>query len=187
MDPAGQLGSVSTEGGPLLVADLSVALTWRGTDGDGRDYQRACDLLERDPFARGTFIEVAGREALLWDMPTGTADVWRRGDGALVLNRTWVDNRDSELNFPLRLPPVNLRLLGQLVVRTGWLAVLWAAESGRDIERISPRDGLALNLSVGNAGLLAVLPNGVYNCLHDEIEDGIAKAMRCWMVTESQP
>ena len=42
-----QLGTVSSEGGPFLIADARAARTWRGAEEGSRDYDAACGALEQ--------------------------------------------------------------------------------------------------------------------------------------------
>ena len=182
-----RIGYVSTEGGPLLVGDLDLARSWRGAFGDGADYGRACQALETAAGARGVQIEVNGKPAIVWDMPTGIAEVWRLTANSLVLSRPWfADNVDVDLvGYQLATLPAQTQVvLGNLDLSSGWLLVMWAAEDGGDVIHIDPIDGLTLNLSVGDAGVIAALPAGRYACYHDEVGDGSSTSQRCLIVAQ---
>ncbi len=130
-----RLGHVSTKGGPLLVTDLEVAKEWAGALGDDAEYERACELFEANPAAPGGQVEVAsvlGATAVIWDMPTGTADVWRREPDFLVVARSWLDDSDRRAEFLASLPPENPVLLGGFKLNSGWAVIMWAADSGED-------------------------------------------------------
>jgi hypothetical protein len=182
MASAERLGYISTEGGPLLIGDRQVALNWKGASGDGADYQRACKQLESNPGIAGAEIHIAGSVAIVWDMPTGTADVWRRTPSSLSLTRSWLDSDNDRGAVLAELPPDNPVRLGTFRLESGWLVVVWAVENGEDIDHVEPASARALDLSVGHAGILVDFPNGTYVCYHDEIADGADTARRCVIV-----
>jgi hypothetical protein len=177
-----RLGYVSTEGGPLLVADRVSAAAWRGASLGGTDYSRACELLEVGHGTAGGSLALGGNEGIVWDMPTGTADIWRRRPDVIVISRPWVGADEHLASVLATLPPDGLVLLGELAVRSGWAVILWAAENGAELSSIGPADGLAIDLSVGHAAVLVSLPPGEYRCYQDQVADGDASARRCWVV-----
>lgn len=76
------LGTVSSEDGPLLVADANIIRLWRGIDEGGADYKRACETP-----GNGASITLGGGNGLVWDMGgPGTTDVLRKSDSELVLS-----------------------------------------------------------------------------------------------------
>jgi hypothetical protein len=174
------VGLVSTEGGPLLIVDFNAASGWSGVEGD--DYERIVELLVAREEPAGLEIEIAGEPALIWQMPTGTADVWRRPDGSIVLCRPWLDPGSNNREVLAGLPPNNPIEVGRVRIKSGWVAIVWATEAGSDVAQVTPRDGLALDLSVGNAGVIAGLPRGEYDCYHDSVETGSESALRCFIV-----
>ncbi|HET9782698.1 MAG TPA: hypothetical protein VFR33_13070 [Candidatus Dormibacteraeota bacterium] len=179
------LGHVSSEGGPLLIIDFSAARNWTGVFGDKQDYQRLCDRLEASVENHGASVEVGGQSAVAWDMPTGTADIWRRSEGSVVLCRVWqpvaVDRSEYFAALPQRS---DAKRLGKVAITGGWLVILWAAESGAEINT-EPKNGKALDLSVGGAGLVAAMPRGDYVCYHDEIVEGQQSAQRCFVTRQN--
>jgi hypothetical protein len=182
-----RVGHVSTEGGPLLIGDRELARSWRGVLGDGADYQRACEALGPAAALRGVQIEVGGVAAIVWDMATGTAEVWRRTTNSLILSRPWFDEGSDidRVGYQLAtLPAQNQLRLGSFELKTGWLVIVWAAEDGTDIINIEPTDGRELDLSVGHAGILATLPDGQYACYQDEVNHGSSRSQRCLIVAE---
>lgn len=169
------LGNVSTEGGPLLLADRAALANWSGVEGD--DYDRLCDaLLISQP--RALSVDLAGAAALAWNVPTGTADVWRTGPASVLLARAWV-NEDEELAQLAEPPMDSSELLGTVSIPSGWLVVLWATEPGNGVLAVEPQDGLSVDLSVGGAALVIQVPPGDYECRGDEVEVGNASAIRC--------
>ena len=169
------LGDVSTEGGPLLLADRAALADWSGVDGD--DYGRLCDaLLVAQP--RALSVDLSGSAALAWNVPTGTAEVWRIDPRSVLLARTWVDEEEDIAR--LAKPPMDHgESLATIRITSGWLVVLWATEPGAGVLEVEPRDGLSVDLSVGGAALVIQLPPGDYECRGDEIEVGTASAWRC--------
>lgn len=152
---------------------------WAGAFGDGNDYQRVCDLLNADPGVPGLEVEVGAQRGVIWDMPTGTADVWRRAADSIVVSRTWLEPGSNRAEFFASLPARSLMRFGELSVVSGWLVIVWAAESGVEIGQVIPADGRTFDLSVGNAGIVVALRPGAYMCYHDEVADGGETARRC--------
>jgi hypothetical protein len=72
----------------------------------------------------------------------------------------------------------NQMRLGRFGLKTGWLLIVWSAEEGADIINIKPVDGLALDLSVGDSGVIAAVHAGRYACYHDEVTDGSSHSQR---------
>ena len=178
-----KLGHVSTEGGPLLLIDLAGVGEWSGVEGD--DYGRACKLL--DELENGGEISIGRQRGLLWEMPTGTAEIWRQSPDIHLLSRPWLDpksnrSEDAQARRLAQLPRSKSLLLGRLGIQSGWLAILWAPENGYDILKVAPADGLALHLSVGNSAAIIRLPAGEYTCFQDEVEDNGPSSRRCWIL-----
>jgi hypothetical protein len=160
-----------------------------GALGDDAEYERACELFEANPAAPGGQVEVAsvlGATAVIWDMPTGTADVWRRGPDFLVVARSWLDDSDRRAEFLASLPPENPVLLGGFKLNSGWAVIMWAADSGEEIREVEPADGRSMDLSVGHAGIVVALSPGDYLCYHDKVTDGSHEARRCPIVSEGK-
>ena len=180
-----QLGHVSTEGGPLLVIDRDDLAQWQGIE--GKDYARADQLLALQ--RPGAEIDVGPVKGILWDMPTGTAYIFRVRDGSLLINRPWPRSNDPETasvdnNALAQLPRDQVRRFGTLNVRSSWIAVLWAPEPGLEIFEAAPQDGLELSLSVGNSAIVVRLSAGAYGCYHEEVRLEGASAWRCWLIRD---
>jgi hypothetical protein len=69
-----RLGHVSSEGGPLLLLDVSILPSWGGADVG--DYHRICDWLDRHPDQPGYAAEVGPSEGLVVTLPAGTYTAW---------------------------------------------------------------------------------------------------------------
>jgi len=121
-------------------------------------------------------------------MPTGTADVWRRPDGSIVLCRPWLHPGSNNQEVLAGLAPNDPIEVGRVRIKSGWVAIVWATEDGADVAQVTPRDGLALDLSVGSAGVIAGLTQGEYDCYHDSVQTDSESALRCFIVeTGTQP
>ena len=80
---------VSSEGGPILVADFEALRSWRGAFHDSGDYERACDALGSNSLVE---IEVGDDQVLVWDIGgPGTAYlVWVSPEHVSIV-RIWPD------------------------------------------------------------------------------------------------
>lgn len=177
------IGNVSSEMGPLLIADASTARLWRGSDGDGADYKLACDLTLETPAA---FIAIGDQRAVVWEMEApGMAEVFADLLSRLILVHCWLDAMDEQDEEAMvarlaALPIKQSTELGRLEITSGVLAILWAPEGGEgipltitaEVERPGP------SLAIETAGLLVKLPIGTYSCLHDAVEIGENEAVR---------
>lgn len=184
------LGTVSSEGGPLLITDAVIAQSWRGaTFVEEDDYERVCDILIEAPEAEGILISIAEGKGLIWEMAgSGTSDVFLKNSTHLVVVRTWLDDPDDTETIALfaNAPLQEHQHLGSLRIETGIVTILWAPESGQGI---TPKDfsGYSTSiqgLSVGGSGLLVKLEPGDYQCLHDEIPEtlGLGEARRLHLI-----
>jgi hypothetical protein len=175
--------NVDSEDGPLLIADARAARLWRGSDGNGSDYERAYKpLLSGAP---GTTIPIDSHQAVIWELGgAGTADVFYEKRVQIRIVRAWVDNKDIIdvlADAPLNKNHTNL---GAIEVSSGVLAILWAPENGQCIEslRVSQSSRPSGEMATDSAGLLLKVPKGQYTCLHDEVEKGGEAARRCHII-----
>ena len=185
------LGYVSSEGGPLLIADAAIARNWQGATLDNvDDYQRACEIFDADSEVQGEFIPIAESRGLIWDMGgAGTSDIFLKDSAHLVIVRAWLDDTDDEEKAISDLAHTPLREykdLGSLEVKTGLVAILWAPESGQCIEA-TDISGSAVSIdgtSIDGSGLLVKLERGAYKCLHDEFTGKHGDARRCHLIKQ---
>jgi hypothetical protein len=183
------LGTVSSEGGPILLADASVAQAWNGVHGDGSDYERVCVLLDQTP--DGARILIGSGEGLLWDAGgPGTVDIVRKSSSELVLFRSWSDIPLEAMQAAAidgsRLPVASdATRLGRLRVDSA-LAILWSVESGRGVDS-SGREEVSIprKLSVGGSGLVVTLNPGVYAITCDGLVLPEGWARRCIIAADS--
>jgi hypothetical protein len=158
------IGHVSTEGGPLLLGDRASLVRWTGSEGD--DYER---LTTAFAASEPPAVEIHDDEieALAWSVPTGTTDVWRVWPTSILLTRSWLGDSDGD-SLRLAAAPFapDAPALGRVRITSGWLGVMWAAETGSDP-------------SVGHSALSVALEAGDYECLSDEVRIPGASAMRC--------
>lgn len=176
------LGCVSTEGGPLLIADLSAASKWSGLDGEPSDYDRLLGQLQGAGDPPGLQIDLAGIPVVVWQMPTGTAEIWRRDDNSLLISRPWLEAGSHRAAALAGLPARNPVLIGSLHIETGWVVVVWATEAGEEFADLRPGEGRVLNLSVDGAGLVVGLSPGAYECFQDEVVEQSESTQRCFVV-----
>jgi hypothetical protein len=182
------LGTVSSEGGPLLLADARIIPDWSGVGADGTsvDYERACSALDAVPPRDGAFIAVGAGHALVWELGgPGTADVFRKSDVELVLSRGWYEPATFSDETCRALASVprsgQAKVIGELDVASGTLVILWAPESGACVESTEvPPDGIPTGkLSMGGTALMVAVRPGRYECIHDEVEAAPAEGRRC--------
>lgn len=180
-DVGGRLGFVSTEGGPLLIADRALIGQWSGADGP--DYDRACDLLEAEleasEQARGLLVEIAIGEgtAALWDIAPGTVAVHRTARNVAMVEQGAPGSATEAWPAPDE-PGVGPQV--QLEVTSGFVVVLWAPESGADVLAEDPEDGRALNLSVEEAGIELRFENGTRLLASRKRTD--TEPAACWLM-----
>jgi hypothetical protein len=169
---------VSTEGGPLLIADRAALAHWSGDEGG--DYERLLgSLLVTQP--RMLPLTSMGPQASLGTSPRGRPKSGGSSRTEVLLTRSWVDQDEDLLR--LAQPPMRrTESMGTIDVASGLLVMLWAPEPGADVLDVEPGDGLSLDLSVGGAGLVVQIPPGRYACLGDEVDIGSAFAWRCLIV-----
>lgn len=172
------IGTVSTEGGPLLLADRSAFGGWTGTDGD--DYDRLCRRFEiGEPDA--IQLDDPRVQALAWFVPTGTTEVWRVGPNSIVLCRAWLEPTVHDGHEMASLPFSQTTRLGSLSILSGWFAVFWATATGAEVVSRSPKDGQRLDMAVGGDGLIVALDPGDYECWADEVAVSSGSARRCFV------
>ena len=189
------LDAVSSEGGPLLIADAETARKWRGfgeEDGDGEDYKIACDALEasatRPP---GLELQTGDSSYVIWDMGgSGTADILRVSLNEIMIVRAWLDD-ESDLPEILEMagkPAPDRRHFANLRVDCGVLAILWAPGSGTciepaDISEIENFQSPSGDIAIDGSALLVELSNGVYSLFYDEVELASGEsAVRCHII-----
>ncbi len=171
------VGSVSSEGGPLILLDAQVVRGWSGID--GADYERASSLLDRAPDALGGEISVGSSSGVLWQPSAGTIDVFRVGDGFALVR--WLGPGEPSASL-LGLPATRQEILGRLRLADR-LVVLWAAENGGDIDGLPvPQPGPARGaLAVEGSGLIAACSPGLFEVTHEAFSDATGRGTRCWI------
>jgi hypothetical protein len=174
------IGTVNSEGGPLLVADPGAARKWSGAEGE--DYPSACEPFDADRSLEGLLIRLGSIEAIAWEMAgAGTADVFRTDDGFIVV-RYWLKDQNSKSERLALAGMASNRMvaLGRLPLTSGWVCILWAAIAGDDIAlpEASAAHGVRRN-SDGTSMAFELTP-GTYDCSHDIVAlEGAGRARRC--------
>jgi hypothetical protein len=180
-----RLGHVSSEGGPLLLLDVSILPSWGGADVG--DYHRICDWLDRHPDQPGYAAEVGPSEGLVWDVRVGTADVFRVSSTRVVLSQPWLRD-DARAGEAVSVPPHAARPFGSLPIRSGGLLAFWSPGRGSEIQLGgSIGDGDAVQVAgIDGAGIVVTLPAGTYTAWHDDVDTASVRARRCWLVPEGE-
>jgi hypothetical protein len=165
------LGWVSSEGGPLLVADAPIAQIWEA-ESTGEFYERACLFFENSNSDGGP-IEIGPGVGVLWEFHgAGSAAVFQHEEGFTIV-RDWYysdDEAATTSNFANQeeKSPV---FLGELVVESESLAIFWAAETGSIfVKRTDSNEYDVVDSTTGDSAMIVKLPKGLYSCLHDTVE-----------------
>jgi hypothetical protein len=177
-----ELGIVNTEGGPLLLADFSIAQKWRGAEGDGLDYQRACALFDSNPNLEGGKITAASGQALLWEMGgPGTAAVFQLSKDHLVVVRVWPakPTDDSLARIFAQLPTNRMVDLGQLAAPSGIVVIMWSVENGLCLQQADQYlRRPSKSTAVDNSVLICSTGSAVFRCQHDFLETARGSSRR---------
>lgn len=165
------VGSVSAEGGPLLLIGSEAAPSWRGVE--GADYDRTCALFDAGELKEGSAIDVGGHQALLWELEgAGTAHVFAAVRGWTVV-RAWlneaVPDEQGALKSLASLPSSHPRVLGRLDLSGQSILLAWATENISAIGALpqSPGEVRSRALAVGGSALYLGKGQGTYDVLHD--------------------
>jgi hypothetical protein len=110
------LGTVASEGGPLLICDSAVARTWCGASEDERDYVLAVSAIAERSLA--SIGRAAGR-ALVWDVPAGLVRVSEEQGDLLLRAGGRGEVGEDTIDEPIFVE--------------GLLIVAWAAEDLRNL------------------------------------------------------
>lgn len=182
------IGSVSSEGGPLLLADANTARLWHGVEEDGSDYKRACSLP--DSFSNPGGPLLIGQDyGIIWRLGgAGTAHVFANSENQFLLVRAWLHSNSIESLFELAgVAMQQSSAFGELEIASGILAILWATESGECIKTLDVSVSIRPSgiMATESAGLLVSVPKGCYTCIHDEVQlpDG-QSARRCHLINK---
>jgi len=60
------IGYASSEGGPILIADVRAIQHWGGCEKG--DYDRCCEELEKRGNPLGCQIQILSEDAIIWDI-----------------------------------------------------------------------------------------------------------------------
>jgi hypothetical protein len=123
------LPCVSSEGGPLLIADAEALRDWSGAFGAGDDYRRACAAID----SKG--IGVLGDRILVWDIEGGgIAYLTQYDDRSFKLVRFWTnDDPDDDAIRELALLTRPTRERASVRITTSPVIVVWACEDTRQM------------------------------------------------------
>jgi hypothetical protein len=180
------LGYINAEGGPLLVADSVLVPYWKGIEGP--DYDRARAIFDDSPEIEGAAINIGPGRGLLWEMQgAGTADVFKNSESHICVTRIWPhDPRDSTAPQSIAGRPVgHEEYIGDLLVESGRLTILWAAEDGSRLGL--PSDAVHVgrptgDMAIDTAGLVMRVSRSHFACFHDYVETSVGNGRRLHLI-----
>jgi hypothetical protein len=177
------VGTVTSEGGPFLLADAREVRRWQGNCSN--HYQLLGDALSAAGPTLGLRWSLGEYEATIWQPEgPGTAEVFSVSDDSLLLVLGLFFDGDwaHGIRTAAAAPAGQTDEVGEIDLPSGVLAILWSPESGRcvldaDISggNTRPTGGLTFDES----GLLTRLPRGRYRCLADIVAITQGEAVRC--------
>ena len=153
-----QLPYVSSEGGPILVGDSADIRHWNGSDLSF--YQQACAVKE---FAIKP-IEFGEKIVLSWDFGgAGTAFLVKSEKTEAVFLRYWSNSELSD-NAIMGLMNIGDETIAtaSLIVTSGNVLAIWAAEDARNILEPTTKFGHPRGLSLEGSGYLFSMGTGKY-------------------------
>jgi len=167
------LGYINAEGGPLLVMDSVFVPYWKGIEGE--DYDRACAIFDNNPKSEGAEIDIGTGKGIVWEMQgAGTANVFKHSESHLCITRIWPhDPKDS--SAPRLIADQQVRrdqYVGDLLIESGRLVILWATEDGSSIRLSSDADVSRPtgDMAIDTAGLVVRVSRSSFACFHDSVE-----------------
>jgi len=149
------LPHVSSEGGPVLVADFDALRSWRGAFQDSGDYDRACQALGAAMLAQ---IQIGSHQALVWDFGgPGTAHIVLVSPTHISILRIWPDASWSAEECEQAVVSAATERFGsdelaQLSIHTGYLLAVWAPEDMSFAGNPSGAFGIPDDRSIGDGG-----------------------------------
>lgn len=176
----GSFGTVSGEGGPLVIADAVDLHNWSGAEGSA--YELACAFLDEPGNEEGGSLMVENSKFLLWELRGGgTADLFKVGEDCYLIVRIWPHGPYAASTEFAEVPRnLDSLYLGTIHVRSGFLGVLWAPENGNCIRKIEdgrPSGDMALD----DGAWVFQCPPGQYSFWHDELRMVVGNSRRCWV------
>lgn len=182
-----KLGYVCSEGGPILLGDAGDIRYWE-SDGSGADYEKACTVFEREDVFGGTVL-VNAHKGIVWEMGgAGTGNIFLSKE-AIMIVRSWTDGIEENPDFLstiIEMPMETSTSIGEIEIYSETLAIMWAAECGQCITLDDIGLGLLSSgqrpsgdMVTGCSAFIVGVKNGVYQCLHNEIQINQYSARRC--------
>ena len=172
------VGSVWTNGDPILVADAEDAARWRGSE-------RYDDLLERIHNRRKLSIAVGDGRAFVLELEfdDSTVDVFRHADGRLlVLGIVFADGDHWNVLVGAALEDDGEEEIGAIEVRSGRLALLAAAGDWAELTQVDAEPRAApKQREAQNDALLVSLSSGRYSIGYRYVERD-QYGLQAWVV-----
>ena len=170
------LPHVSSEGGPVLLADFESLRSWRGAFHDSGDYERACETLGADTVAE---LKIGSHHAVVWDIGgPGTADIVIVSPEHISIVRiwpdgSWTDQECAQAVISAATERFGSDELAQIVIHSGYLLALWAPEDMSAGGSPVGESGVPEDLSIGDGGAYVRVPSGRYSVTACEWQTGI--------------
>jgi len=182
------LFSINAEGSPLLCLDARAAESWKGSEDGAPDYDNLCAEIGTCSEFSAIVRQIGGQRSAVWEMGgAGTADVFLRHDGAVVVVRAWLaENTDRELiKVAIGNPDYRLEM-GTIDVPSGILAVLWAPESGERIPQELDTGVVRVpGTAVRDSVFALKLPNVCFDSYDERVYIGMSEARRLTLIPRS--
>lgn len=156
---------VSSEGGPVLLADFDALRSWKGGSHDSSDYEKACETLCDATVAQ---IQVGSHQVIAWDMGgPGTADIIQVSPTHISIVRIWPDESWTEddceqASVAAAVERFGTEELARLSIHSGYLLALWAPEDMSNAGNPLGDSGIPDDLSIGDGGAYVSAQNGCY-------------------------
>ena len=173
--PTKRLPHVSSEGGPIILADFPSLLGWRGAFESSGHYEAACKLLDH---ANPAVLVFSGIESVLWEFGgPGTGHIVTVSDSHISIVRIWPDAdwNDDEIDAAI-VSSATARFGGSVVahltIDSGYLLALWAPEDTAEFSEPTGSEGVPEGLSIGDGGTYVRVPCGRYEISCGEWEEG---------------
>jgi hypothetical protein len=160
------LPHVSSEGGPVLVADFETLRSWRGAFHESGDYETACETLGFDTVAE---LPIGSHLAVVWNIGgPGTADIVIFSPEHISIVRiwpdgSWTDQECEQAVISAATERFGSEELAQITISSGYLLALWAPEDMSAGGSPVGESGVPEDLSIGDGGAYVRVPSGYYS------------------------